>query len=114
LVGPNFLGKTTSLPLSPSLFFLTDCFCLWQGNSCTIDEDIFPGTIAHLFDTLAGSSLSSTVKVSYIELQNEQLNDLLNEGPERPSLSIREDSKGQIHWTGVKEMDVYNANDVLS
>ncbi|SAM08974.1 hypothetical protein [Absidia glauca] len=84
-----------------------------SGKSCTIDEGILPGTIAHLFDTLAGSSLSSTVKVSYIELQNEQLNDLLNEALERPNLSIREDAKGQIHWTGVKEMDVHNVNDVL-
>lgn len=69
--------------------------------------------MAHLFDTLAGSSLSSTVKVSYIEIHHEQLNDLLNDKPERPTLSVREDAKGQVHWTGVKEMDVRNVNDVL-
>ncbi|KAI8342651.1 P-loop containing nucleoside triphosphate hydrolase protein [Chlamydoabsidia padenii] len=56
-----------------------------------------------------------TVKVSFIEIHNEQLNDLLNDAPatERPSISIREDAKGQIHCVGVKEMNVCNANDVL-
>ncbi|ORX58840.1 kinesin-domain-containing protein [Hesseltinella vesiculosa] len=56
-----------------------------------------------------------SVKVSFIEIYNEELKDLLNDAPvdERPLVSIREDAKGQIYWTGVKEVPVNNADDVL-
>ncbi|KAI9304000.1 hypothetical protein BJ944DRAFT_182465 [Cunninghamella echinulata] len=56
-----------------------------------------------------------TVKVSFVEIYNEELIDLLNDAPieERPPIIIREDPKGQIYWTGVKEVVVNNAEDVL-
>ncbi|KAI8329078.1 P-loop containing nucleoside triphosphate hydrolase protein [Chlamydoabsidia padenii] len=56
-----------------------------------------------------------TVKVSFVEIYNEELIDLLNFAPpnERPPVTIREDTKGQIYWTGVKEMNVNNTDDVL-
>jgi hypothetical protein len=56
-----------------------------------------------------------TVKVSFIEIYNEELNDLLNLAPveERPPVTIREDTKGTIYWTGVKEVSVYSTDDVL-
>ncbi|SAM06276.1 hypothetical protein [Absidia glauca] len=56
-----------------------------------------------------------TVKVSFVEIYNEELIDLLNFAPpnERPLVTIREDTKGQIYWTGVKEMNVNNTDDVL-
>ncbi|KAI8341650.1 hypothetical protein BC941DRAFT_466551 [Chlamydoabsidia padenii] len=56
-----------------------------------------------------------TVHVSFVEIYNEELIDLLNPAPpnERPVATIREDTKGQIHWTGVKEVVVNNTEDVL-
>lgn len=56
-----------------------------------------------------------TVKVSFIEIYNEELNDLLNAAPaaERPPIHIREDAKGHIYWTGVKEVAVHSTEDVL-
>lgn len=41
--------------------------------------------------------------------------DLLNPAPadERPPVTIREDTKGQIYWTGVKEVPVDSTEDVL-
>ncbi|KAI9468075.1 MAG: P-loop containing nucleoside triphosphate hydrolase protein [Benjaminiella poitrasii] len=56
-----------------------------------------------------------SVKVSFIEIYNEELVDLLNLAPpaERPPVTIREDTKGHIYWTGVKEMTVSNTSDVL-
>jgi hypothetical protein len=62
-------------------------------------------------------SLSSrhTVHVSFVEIYNEELIDLLNPAPphERPPATIREDTKGHIHWTGVKEVAVNSAEEVL-
>lgn len=56
-----------------------------------------------------------TVKVSFIEIYNEDLHDLLNSAPleELPPINIREDTKGRIYWTGVKEVVVHSTDDVL-
>ncbi|KAI8138138.1 P-loop containing nucleoside triphosphate hydrolase protein [Fennellomyces sp. T-0311] len=56
-----------------------------------------------------------TAKVSFVEIYNEELIDLLNPAApnERPPITIREDVKGQIYWTGVKEMAVQNADEVM-
>lgn len=56
-----------------------------------------------------------TVKVSFIEIYNEDLHDLLNSAPieESPPITIREDTKGRIYWTGVKEVLVHSTDDVL-
>jgi hypothetical protein len=56
-----------------------------------------------------------SVKVSFVEIYNEELIDLLNSAhpTEKPPVTIREDTKGHIYWTGVKEMSVHNTDDVL-
>lgn len=56
-----------------------------------------------------------TVHVSFIEIYNEELIDLLNPAPphERAPVTIREDTKGHIIWTGLKEVPVSNTEDVL-
>ncbi|CEP13797.1 hypothetical protein [Parasitella parasitica] len=56
-----------------------------------------------------------SVKVSFVEIYNEELIDLLNSAPssEKPPVTIREDTKGHIYWTGVKEVNVHNTDDVL-
>ncbi|KAI9316361.1 P-loop containing nucleoside triphosphate hydrolase protein, partial [Dichotomocladium elegans] len=100
-------------------------------------EGIVPRAVSLLFDLLQHidtrpssptSSCSSTSRpqsrirplsrlvVSFIEIYNEELIDLLNPAPpsERPPISIREDPKGHIYWTGVREMVVQSADDVLS
>ncbi|RUS17526.1 hypothetical protein BC937DRAFT_89857 [Endogone sp. FLAS-F59071] len=57
-----------------------------------------------------------SVKVSFVEIYNEELIDLLNSAPpgERQAVNIREDSKGNIYWTGVREVHVGSADDVLN
>jgi len=56
-----------------------------------------------------------SVKVSFVEIYNEELIDLLNSAhpSEKPPVTIREDTKGHIYWTGVKEVTVHNTDDVL-
>ena len=55
------------------------------------------------------------MKVSFVEIYNEDLNDLLVEGDEenRPQLIIREDSKGNIIWSGLQEVKVNSVEEVL-
>lgn len=56
-----------------------------------------------------------TVLVSFIEIYNEELIDLLNPSAphERSPVTIREDTKGHIIWTGLREVPVSNTEDVL-
>ncbi|CAO3658588.1 unnamed protein product [Rhizopus stolonifer] len=56
-----------------------------------------------------------TVLVSFIEIYNEEFIDLLNFAPpsERTPVTIREDSKNNIIWTGLKEVQVSSVEDVL-
>ncbi|KAI7898697.1 uncharacterized protein BX663DRAFT_523777 [Cokeromyces recurvatus] len=65
--------------------------------------------------TTTSKSTRFTVKVSFIEIYNEELHDLLNSAPpdELPPITIREDAKNRIYWTGVKEVEVHNTADVM-
>ncbi|CAB4434881.1 unnamed protein product [Rhizophagus irregularis] len=59
------------------------------------------------------------VYVSFLELYNEVLIDLLNPQSRennkkgRSDLMIREDTNGQIHWTGVREVQVSDPDELL-
>ncbi|CAJ0750488.1 11441_t:CDS:2, partial [Entrophospora sp. SA101] len=56
-----------------------------------------------------------TVKVSFVELYNEDLIDLLseeNDGENKPQLMIREDSKGNIIWSGLQEIKVTSVDEI--
>jgi hypothetical protein len=61
------------------------------------------------------SNYRFSVKVSFVEIYNEELIDLLNSAhpSEKPPVTIREDTKGHIYWTGVQEVTVHNTDDVL-
>lgn len=60
-------------------------------------------------------STKYSVHVSFIEIYNEELIDLLNPAPpsERAPVTIREDTKGHIIWSGLKEVPVGSTEDIL-
>jgi hypothetical protein len=81
------------------------------------NEGIVPRVIRSLFQYLKMKSDSnlngykSSVSVTFLELYNEELIDLLNPRPSSADagwggLSIREDGSGNIVWTGVREEQV--------
>ncbi|KAG0200966.1 hypothetical protein BGX33_010661 [Mortierella sp. NVP41] len=57
--------------------------------------------------------LKTTFRVSFVEIYNEDLIDLLVKGDFRPPVSIREDAKGHIYWTGVQEIVVSSVEEVI-
>ncbi|KAF7727594.1 hypothetical protein EC973_007355 [Apophysomyces ossiformis] len=80
------------------------------------NEGIVPRFIHSLFDHLNAKSspdYSFQVSVSFLELHNEDLVDLLSKR-EGLSLSIREDSHGNICWHGVREEVVTHPLELLS
>ena len=58
------------------------------------------------------------LKATYVEIYNEQLRDLLlpdSVGPhERSAVTIREDTKGNILLTGLRQVDIHSADDLMN
>lgn len=86
------------------------------------DEDdsgrlgITPRAISAIFDFINDSTGTTTfvAKVSYIEIYNEELIDLMvEEGEPKPAVTIREDKSGNIIWSGLKEIRVTSAEQVM-
>jgi kinesin family protein 4/21/27 len=60
-------------------------------------------------------SMEYQVYVSFLELYNEELIDLLQTQPRarKDSIQVREDGFGGISWQGVKEQQVASAQELL-
>lgn len=93
----------------------------------TVDEErlgIIPRAINQIFGQMESQvaaagpgKLKFSAKNSYIEIYNEELIDLLvptgTPLAERPTLQIREDKSGHILWTGLREVTVHNAREIM-
>ncbi|RKO96594.1 hypothetical protein CXG81DRAFT_14230, partial [Caulochytrium protostelioides] len=77
---------------------------------------IIPRTLTHLFQRLESETAEYSVRVSYIELYNEELKDLLSaDDPDFRKLRIFEDfsRKGSVLIQGLEESIVKNVDDVI-
>ncbi|CAI2162112.1 19599_t:CDS:2 [Funneliformis geosporum] len=85
---------------------------------------IVPRAIYRLFEDLNERKINNPtyefeVLVSFLELYNEDLIDLLNPQNRehhkkgKSDLTIREDANGQIYWSGVKEVSVSTPDELL-
>ncbi|CAO3646532.1 unnamed protein product [Cunninghamella blakesleeana] len=86
-----------------------------SNNSNSINNPMRRGSAPVSHSDLSDKSTKNTVHVSFVEIYNEELIDLLNTAPlnERLPVTIREDTKGHIYWHGVKEVSVENTEEVL-
>ncbi|RHZ47071.1 hypothetical protein Glove_593g4 [Diversispora epigaea] len=90
-----------------------------EDSLSTESQGIIPRTMSALFETIKSDQFKTskfTIKVSFVEIHNEDLIDLLGQGEEeeRPPVTIREDSKGNIYWTGLQEVKVNSVEDVIN
>ncbi|BGP45900.1 hypothetical protein JCM10450v2_001735 [Rhodotorula kratochvilovae] len=83
-------------------------------------DGITPRAVAEIFDRLAATQRDSRggfsfeAKVSYIEIYNEELIDLLaGDAGVRPTVQIREDKGGHILVQGIREVKVTTAEQVM-
>eukprot|EP01116_Phalansterium_solitarium_P017393 TRINITY_DN4272_c0_g1_i1.p1 TRINITY_DN4272_c0_g1~~TRINITY_DN4272_c0_g1_i1.p1 ORF type:complete len:575 (-),score=230.29 TRINITY_DN4272_c0_g1_i1:2003-3727(-) len=76
---------------------------------------IIPRAIEHIFrEVQARSQLAITVSVSYLEIYNEQLIDLLlSDTADAPQLKIVEDGKGETHVMGLTQQTVTSEEDAM-
>ncbi|CAG8725561.1 14300_t:CDS:2, partial [Acaulospora morrowiae] len=104
--GQTSSGKTYTMGTADNVFIPPE------------SKGMIPRTMSTLFEKIESEQCKKskfTVKVSFIEIHNEDLIDLLGEGEEdeRPPVTIREDSKGNIYWTGLQEVKVNNVDEVI-
>ncbi|GAA5979174.1 hypothetical protein JCM11641_008450 [Rhodosporidiobolus odoratus] len=84
-----------------------------------MDQDrlgITPRAVSEIFQRLKGTphGTTFTAKVSYVEIYNEDLIDLLaGDADVRPTVQIREDKQGHIVWQGLREVKVSSAQEVM-
>jgi kinesin family protein 6/9 len=89
------------------------------GSAGYSARGVIPRTISYLFREIEGrrsAGDSVSVRVSYLEIYNEVLYDLLREGgtsSTSPELSINEDRKGATHIRGLTLRHVPTEEDAL-
>ncbi|CAO3600850.1 unnamed protein product [Absidia cylindrospora] len=105
----------SSTKLRPISMIATNNSNSSNGNGSNSSSPLRRGSAPAAQDDVSDKATRHTVHVSFVEIYNEELIDLLNPAPpnERPPATIREDTKGHIHWTGVKEVAVNSTEDVL-
>ncbi|KAI8091428.1 P-loop containing nucleoside triphosphate hydrolase protein [Gilbertella persicaria] len=85
-------------------------------DSIHSDSGIIPRFAENLFAWIENQQNNTAyqVKVSFLELYNEDIIDLLNPKEMNSVISIREDANGHISWSGVHEKPVQKSTDLLN
>ncbi|XP_047962855.1 kinesin-like protein KIN-5B [Salvia hispanica] len=93
-----------------------------KGGDLPIEAGIIPRAVRQIFDTLEAQNADYSMKVTFSELYNEEITDLLapedqlkstEERSKRP-ISLMEDGKGLVVVRGLEEETVYSANEIYS
>ncbi|XP_078326177.1 chromosome-associated kinesin KIF4-like isoform X2 [Crassostrea virginica] len=84
-------------------------------NEDETEMGIIPRVIRELFNGISDRKDSEfNVKVSYLEIHNEDINDLLCHPTKREPLAIREDVNGQIKLPGLSEVTVQSFEETMN
>eukprot|EP00105_Crassostrea_gigas_P031495 XP_011454205.1 PREDICTED: kinesin-like protein KIF27 isoform X2 [Crassostrea gigas] len=88
------------------------------GNMNSITEEeygVIPRALKDMFDYMqANKEMEYSVKVSYIEIYKEELQDLLDIETPANNLHVREDDKGNTVIIGAREVECETLDDVMS
>lgn len=112
--GQTGTGKTFTMEGERSASSGSDDSCAWEDDPMV---GLIPRAVAQLFSTLkAMSNCEYSVKVSFIELYNEELSDLLGDVNVEKSLRIYEDPnrKGSVTIPGLEEVLVKSKSEVYA
>ncbi|CAI5999667.1 unnamed protein product, partial [Closterium sp. NIES-65] len=81
---------------------------------------VIPRSIRHIFDTLDSQGAEYNIKVTYLELYNEEItdllapNDILVASESKKPLALMEDGKGGVIVRGLEEEVVNNSSDIFT
>ncbi|XVE61822.1 hypothetical protein DITRI_Ditri06bG0070100 [Diplodiscus trichospermus] len=93
-----------------------------KGGDLPAEAGVIPRAVRQIFDTLEAQNADYSMKVTFLELYNEEITDLLapEESPryaedkQRKPISLMEDGKGCVVVRGLEEEAVYSANEIYS
>ncbi|GJN31083.1 hypothetical protein PR202_gb19438 [Eleusine coracana subsp. coracana] len=83
---------------------------------------VIPRAVCHIFKVLEAQNADYSMKVSFLELYNEEISDLLAvedrsrfaEDRQKKPISLMEDGKGGVVIRGLEEIVVYSPSDIYS
>ncbi|XP_071697444.1 kinesin-like protein KIN-5C [Rutidosis leptorrhynchoides] len=88
-----------------------------------LEAGVIPRSVKQIFDTLEGQNAEYSVKVTFLELYNEEITDLLapeelskfgNDDKQKKMLALMEDGKGGVLVRGLEEEIVTSANEIFA
>lgn len=93
-----------------------------KGGDLPAEAGVIPRAVRHIFDTLEAQNADYSMKVTFLELYNEEITDLLapddysrsTEDKQKKPISLMEDGKGCVVVRGLEEEAVYSANDIYT
>ncbi|XP_054817526.1 kinesin-like protein KIN-5B [Prosopis cineraria] len=93
-----------------------------KGGDLPVEAGVIPRAVRQIFDMLESQNADYTMKVTFLELYNEEITDLL--APEDNSRSVEEkqkkpptlmeDGKGCVVVRGLEEESVYGVNEIYA
>ncbi|GLT38881.1 hypothetical protein SLA2020_130990 [Shorea laevis] len=93
-----------------------------KGGDLPAEAGVIPRAVRQIFDTLEAQNADYSMKVTFLELYNEEITDLLApddnsrclEDKQRKPISLMEDGKGCVVVRGLEEEAVYSANEIYN
>ncbi|KVH99960.1 Kinesin, motor domain-containing protein [Cynara cardunculus var. scolymus] len=95
---------------------------IFQSGELPAEAGVIPRAVRQIFDTLEAQNADYSMKVTFLELYNEEIVDLLAaedysralEERQKKPISLMEDGKGCVLVRGLEEEVVYSANDIYN
>ncbi|KNA11537.1 hypothetical protein SOVF_134130 [Spinacia oleracea] len=95
-----------------------------KGSEVCAEAGVIPRAVRQIFDILEAQNADYSMKVSFLELYNEEITDLLtsednyysrfSDDKQKKSVSLMEDGRGCVIIRGLEEEVVYTANDIYN
>ncbi|KAJ1391346.1 P-loop containing nucleoside triphosphate hydrolase [Sesbania bispinosa] len=93
-----------------------------KGGDLTAEAGVIPRAVRQIFDILEAQNADYSIKVTFLELYNEEITDLLSpEDNSRPTeekqkkpATLMEDGKGCVVVRGLEEESVYSVNEIYT
>ncbi|CAG8473518.1 6620_t:CDS:1 [Racocetra fulgida] len=85
-----------------------------HNGSISPDAGVIPRSLYYIFDTLEAEQADFSVKISYIELYNEELKDLLSSDSDNRHLKILDDANRKCVLHGHEEVLIKSAEDGIN
>lgn len=87
-----------------------------------VEAGVIPRAVRQIFDTLEAQNADYSMKITFLELYNEEITDLLApeessrcvEDKQKKPISLMEDGKGCVVVRGLEEETVYSANEIYT